>query len=74
VPDATRHDPSADYLRGLIEVTGLSQREVAERIGIGFRLLKYYLTTPREGVESRVAPYPVQYALEMLAAEKAVGQ
>lgn len=67
-PDATRHDPAVDYLRGLIELTGLSQREVAERIGIGFRLLKYYITTPRDGIESRVAPYPVQYAMEMLAA------
>lgn len=66
-PDATRHDPSVDYLRGLIEIAGLSQREVAERIGIGFRLLKYYITTPVPGRESRVAPYPVQFAMERLA-------
>lgn len=68
VPDASLHDPSVDYLRGLIELTGLSQRAVAERIGIGHRLLKYYLTTPGQGKEHRVAPYPVQFALERLAA------
>jgi hypothetical protein len=67
VPDASRHDPSVDYLRGLIELTRMSQREVAERIGIGFRLLKYYLTTPGEGREHRVATYPVQFAIECLA-------
>lgn len=68
-PDATRHDPRPEYLRALIAQTGLSQRAVAERIGIGLRLLKYYITTSREGVESRIAPYPVQYALESLARE-----
>lgn len=66
-PDASRHDPSVEYLRGLIEIAGLTQRGVAARIGIGHRLLKYYLTTPGEGKEFRVAPYPVQYALEGLA-------
>lgn len=66
-PDAALHDPSVEYLRGLIEITGLSQRAVAERIGIGHRLLKYYLTTPGQGKEHRIAPYPVQFALEALA-------
>lgn len=67
-PDSSRHDPGVEYLRGLIEITGLSQREVAERIGIGFRLLKYYITTPGSGKEHRVAPYPVQFSIERLAA------
>lgn len=66
-PDACKHDPRPEYLRELIAQTGLSQREVANRVGIGFRLLKYYLTTPGEGRESRVAPYPVQFTLERLA-------
>jgi len=69
-PDASKHDPSVEYLRGLIEIAGLSQREVAERIGIGHRLLKYYLTTPGTDKESRVAPYPVQFSLERLAVEQ----
>lgn len=67
VPDASLHDPSVDYLRGLVEISGMTQRAVAERIGIGHRLLKYYLTTPGQGKERRVAPYPVQFALEALA-------
>lgn len=66
-PDASRHDPSTDYLRGLIAITGMSQRSVADRIGVSHRLLKYYLTTPGQGKEHRVAPYPVQFALEALA-------
>lgn len=66
-PDSKLHDPSVDYLRGLIEIARMTQREVAGRIGVGHRLLKYYLTTPGEEKEFRVAPYPVQYALEGLA-------
>lgn len=66
-PDASLHNPDPAYLRGLIAATGLSQRAVADRIGIGHRLLKYYLTTPGQKSEYRVAPYPVQYALERLA-------
>lgn len=67
-PDAARHNPDVDYLRGLIEIAGISQREVADKIGIGHRLLKYYLTTPGQGKEFRIAPYPVQFAIERLAA------
>lgn len=70
LPDASLHDPDVLYLRGLIEVIGLSQREVANRIGIGYRLLKYYLVTPTEDKESRVATYTVQYAIERLAASR----
>lgn len=67
-PDASLHNPDVDYLRGLIEIAGISQREVADKIGIGRRLLTYYLTTPGQGKEFRVAPYPVQFAIERLAA------
>lgn len=70
LPDASRHDPDVAYLRGLIEVAGLSQRDVANRIGIGYRLLKYYLVTPTGDRESRVATYTVQYAIERLAASR----
>lgn len=66
-PDATRHNPDPEYLRALIALTGLSQQKVADEIGIGHRLLKYYLTTPAPDKESRVATYPVQYAIERLA-------
>ncbi|GHH61146.1 winged helix-turn-helix transcriptional regulator [[Pseudomonas] boreopolis] len=64
-PDASLHDPRPEYLRALIESAGISQREAARRIGISERLLRYYVTDPAAG-EHRVAPYPVQFALESL--------
>jgi hypothetical protein len=66
-PDSSLHDPRPEYLRALLARAGVSQREAARRIGIGERLLRYYLTEPGGTSESRVAPYPVQYALESLA-------
>ncbi|MFS8372439.1 XRE family transcriptional regulator [Xanthomonas campestris pv. armoraciae] len=65
-PDAALHDPRPEYLRALIEQSGLSQRQAAERIGISERLMRYYLVAA--GHDSyRAAPYPVQFALEHLA-------
>lgn len=64
-PDARKHNPDPAYLRGLVEKSGLSQCEAAERIGISDRLMRYYLSDNPES--SRAAPYPVQYALEQLA-------
>jgi len=67
-PDASRHDPSPDYLRALIARAGLSQRAAARRIGISERMMRYYLAdagTPAH----RPAPYTVQYALERLAGQ-----
>lgn len=65
-PDASRHDPRPDYLRALIADAGLTQRAAAERIGISARLLRYYLA-PESAEDRRIAPYPIQYALEGLA-------
>ncbi|MDE1906761.1 MAG: winged helix-turn-helix domain-containing protein [Rhodospirillales bacterium] len=65
-PDASRHDPHPDYLRALLAESGLSQQAVAQRIGISARLLRYYLA-PETAADRRVAPYPVQYAIEQLA-------
>ncbi len=59
-PDATHHDPSPEHIRALVERSGLSQCAAAEQIGISDRLLRYYLSGTRR------APYPVQFALEML--------
>lgn len=66
-PDASKHDPRPEYLRALIEKSGLTQRGAADRIGISDRLMRYYLCQPGGDAESRVAPYPVQFALECLA-------
>lgn len=65
-PSATDHNPDPEYLRGLIERAGLSQREAARRIGIGERIMRMYLA-PRTAATAQTAPYPVQYALERLA-------
>lgn len=65
-PDANRHNPDPAYLRGLVAKTGLSQREIARRIGISDRLMRMYLAD-RSTATTQVAPYAVQYALEQLA-------
>ena len=66
-PDATHHNPDPAYLRGLITRAGLSQREAARRLGIGERIMRAYLADPDKATAQR-APYPVQYAMEQLAA------
>jgi hypothetical protein len=63
IPDATTYNPDAAYLRDMIAKTGLSQRAAAERIGVSARSMRDYLNPTHD---SR-APYPVQFALEMLA-------
>ena len=66
-PDATKHNPSPDYLRALLDRAGVSQREAARRIGISERMMRYYLAP--ESADHRPAPYPVQFALEALACQ-----
>lgn len=63
-PNAAKHNPDPDYLRELLERTGLSQREAARRIGVSERTMRYYLSTDPEAWKP--APYPVQYAIESL--------
>lgn len=64
-PNATKnYNGSPEYFSGLVDKTGLSQREVARRLGIGYSSLRAYMDGTRAIV------YPVQYALEQLAAPK----
>jgi transcriptional regulator with XRE-family HTH domain len=66
-PDAQiHHNTNPDYLRQLLEATGLSQRAVARRIGVSDRVLRYYLSDP-DSDTWRPMPYPEQYAIEALA-------
>lgn len=65
IPDATKHDPSPEYLRALLERAGMSQREAARRIGLSERVMRYYLAP--ESADYRPAPYVVQFALESLS-------
>ena len=62
-PEASNHNPSPRYLRGLLDQAGISQRAAAAQIGISERVMRYYLSDN----DLREAPYPVQFALECLA-------
>lgn len=57
-----KYNGAPEYFCALVERTGLSQREIARRLGIGYSSLRAYM----DG--SRAIIYPVQYALEQLAA------
>lgn len=67
--DAARHDPRPGYLRALLDRAGVSQRAAARSIGVSERVMRYYLVDEAAGY--RPAPYPVQFALEALAATAA---
>lgn len=68
-PDAARYyNPDPDYLRQLVDRSGLSQRECARRLGIAdrngdCRSFRAYL----DAGSGRPAPYLVQVGLELLA-------
>lgn len=68
IPDASKHNPSPEYLRALLERAGVSQREAARRIGVSERVMRYYLAP--ESADYRPAPYVVQFALESLSRSK----
>jgi transcriptional regulator with XRE-family HTH domain len=59
----TLHRPDPVYLRGLIARSGLTQREVARRLGVEPRTVRRWLTDPPQ-VQ---CPYSAQVALETLA-------
>ena len=65
-PDATKHNPDPGYLRDLITKSGLSQREVARRLGLSERYIRQLLAS-RDAKTALEAPYPVQYCIEQLA-------
>lgn len=65
-PNARNHNPDPRYIRRLIERAGLTQEQAGERIGVGARTMRYYVSLDKASY--RPAPYSVQYALEQLAA------
>lgn len=65
-PNAENYKRDPQYLRGLIEQSGLSQRKAARLIGIDERLMRAYLASP-DLKSAREAPYAVQFCLECLA-------
>lgn len=65
-PDARKHNPDPAYLRGLLDAANIGHREAGVRLGLGERIMRYYLSLdPRS---HRPAPYVVQYAIERLTA------
>lgn len=62
-PNPATYNPDPAYLRGLVERSGLSQREAAKRIGLSDRAMRYYLSGERKPM------YAVQYLLEVLASD-----
>ena len=62
-PNVNKHNPDADYIRSLLEQSGLSQRQAAIRLGVPSRQMRYYASGEKP------CPYPVQFCLECLAEE-----
>ena len=61
-PDASSaHEATPEYLRSLIERSGLSQHAAARRLGVSLRAMRYWI----EG--GRPCPYTAQFCLEALA-------
>jgi transcriptional regulator with XRE-family HTH domain len=58
--NAKKYNDKPEYYRQLIEKTGLSQNEVAKRLGVSHRTMRYYLSG------TNPPPYTFQYALEAL--------
>lgn len=69
IPDASNYNPDPDYLRGLIDRAGISQREAARRLGISPRMMRQYLADSDVKTAAR-APYLVQFGLECLSQEQ----
>lgn len=67
-PDASDHNPDPHYLRGLVEQSGVSQRQAAELLGLSWEGFRNYLRDTNHRLY-RTAPYTVQFALECLATD-----
>jgi transcriptional regulator with XRE-family HTH domain len=65
-PDSSKHNPSPEYLRALVQKSGLSQLECARRIDVGASTFRRYLM-PLTAPSRLAADYRTQYALEGLA-------
>lgn len=61
LPDAESYNPDPDYMRKLVEQSGLSQRRCAKRIGVDERTMRGWVLGERR------FPYTAQYAMEQLA-------
>lgn len=64
----TSYNPDPDYLRSLIAKAGLTQKAVAELVGVSPRMMRSYLTFTDNATYQK-APYAVQFAIECLATQ-----
>ena len=62
-PNAKDYDPRPEYFRELVESTGLTQKKIAETLGVDERTIRRWLAGDRQ------FPYTVQLALESLVLE-----
>ena len=70
LPDATKQNQSPEYIRGVIESIGKSQRWIFDVTGISERRLRFLMAGERTLNGERVpvlADYAEQYILEVLA-------
>ena len=65
-PDSALHDPRPEYIRSLIDLSGLTRAAIAARLGISESMVYAYIASD-DSPRYRPAPYLVQYALEGLA-------
>lgn len=65
-PNANNHNANPQYIRGLIDKIGLSQREIARTLGIPERTFRQYITALDNATYVQ-CPYTVQFALESWA-------
>ena len=71
IPNAnTGKNPDPLYARELVRMTGLTQNEVAARLGISPRQLRKYLARPEEAASAKPIPYCEQFTLECLSQEQ----
>lgn len=63
-PDARKYNPDPEYFRALIVQSGLTQKEVADALGIELRSLVNFLSSDPNKARGK---YCFQFALEALA-------
>lgn len=63
-PDVTRYNPDPIYIGQLIDATGLSQLELAARLGVSDRIVRYWTSGEQD------ITYLAQFALECLAGQR----
>ena len=61
----SQHNPSPEYIRGLVARIGLSQRLLAQELGVTARTIRYWVADGGLPI-----PYVYQYALEAMAKGK----